>query len=67
MCINRMLVSGSIYAIRKEVFEKLGGFIRDLEPAEDREYLSRIAMNYNVGYIAEPSVEEVHPSRQLCL
>ena len=56
LCMFRELVSGSIYFIRKDVFDTLGGFKEGLEPCEDREYLSRIAMHYNVGYSAKSTV-----------
>ena len=56
LCIDRCFVTGSAYIIRKEVYIKLGGFKEGLEPAEDREYLARIAMSYNVGYSSIPTV-----------
>ncbi len=56
LCIDRYFITGSAYIIRGEVYEKLGGFKEGLEPSEDREYLARIAMNYNVGYSSIPTV-----------
>ena len=56
LCIDRYFITGSAYIIRGEVYEKLGGFKEGLEPSEDREYLARIAMNYNVGYSHIPTV-----------
>ena len=61
MCINRQLVSGSTYTIAREVYDKLGGFTCGIEPAEDREYLARIVMNYNVGYVATATVRKLNP------
>jgi len=56
LCIDRYFITGSAYIIRKEVYIRLGGFKEGLEPAEDREYLSRVAMSYNVGYSQIPTV-----------
>jgi len=36
---------------RREVFERLGGFNSDIFFREDIEFFSRVAMNYNVGYV----------------
>jgi glycosyltransferase involved in cell wall biosynthesis len=36
---------------RREAFERLGGFRNDIFFHEDFEFFSRVAMNYNVGYV----------------
>lgn len=51
LCIDRTLASNSTHLFRRSIFERLGGFMTDINFGEDREFFSRIAMNYNVGYI----------------
>jgi glycosyltransferase involved in cell wall biosynthesis len=52
LCIRRILAYNSVHLIRKSVYDYLGGVNTDLIYGEDREFFSRIAMNYDVGYIA---------------
>jgi glycosyltransferase involved in cell wall biosynthesis len=59
LCLTRGMISGSVYLFRKEVFLKIGGFIVGIEPCEDREFFSRVAMNFNIGYSAVPAVEKL--------
>ncbi|MCC6543249.1 MAG: glycosyltransferase [Nitrospirae bacterium] len=43
--------------IRKECFEKLGGFSKRIHFTTDLEYWMRIAMHYDVTYLARPLIE----------
>jgi len=57
LCVSgELLGSGSISVFRKAVLKKVGGFNETISYLEDREFFSRIAMNYRIGFIAEPSV-----------
>ncbi len=51
LCIRRVLAYNSVHLFRRSVYERLGGFDVNITYGEDREYFSRIAMNYDVGYI----------------
>lgn len=52
LCISKKFAHNSIHLLRKSVYEHLGGF-KDVEFGEEREFFSRVAMNYNVGYITK--------------
>lgn len=52
LCIRRVLAHNSIHLFRKSVYDHLGGLNINITYGEDREYFSRMAMNYDVGYIA---------------
>ncbi|MCX5681431.1 MAG: glycosyltransferase [Candidatus Omnitrophica bacterium] len=52
LCIRRVLAHNSIHLFRKSVYDHLGGFNINLTYGEDREFFSRIAMNYDIGYIS---------------
>ncbi len=52
LCITRIMANNSTHLFRRSVYSKLGGINNHIEFGEDREFFSRIAMNYNIGYIA---------------
>jgi glycosyltransferase involved in cell wall biosynthesis len=52
LCIRRVLAHNSIHLFRKSVYDHLGGLNVNITYGEDREFFSRMAMNYDVGYIA---------------
>ncbi len=52
LCIRRVLACNSIHLFRKSVYDHLGGLNINITYGEDREFFSRMAMNYDVGYIA---------------
>ena len=52
LCFRRVLAHNSIHLFRKSAYYHLGGLNTDITYGEDREFFSRIAMNYDVGYIA---------------
>lgn len=43
--------------IRKECFDKLGGFTREVHFTTDCEYWMRISMHYDIIYLAKPLIE----------
>lgn len=51
LCISRILAQNSCHLFRRSILESLEGFRNDIHFGEDREFFSRIAMNYNVGYV----------------
>jgi glycosyltransferase involved in cell wall biosynthesis len=62
LCLKREIGYGSTYVVRKAAVDALGGFREGIEPAEDREFFARVAMNYDVGYIARTSARiHIHP------
>lgn len=56
LCITGELGAGPTAVFRREIRDRIGRFNESLCYLEDREFFSRIAMIYKVGFIAEPSV-----------
>ncbi len=56
LCIIGKLGSPCTAVLRNTVLEKVDSFDTGLSVFEDREFFSRVAMNYSVGFLAEPSV-----------
>ena len=54
--LKKCIIGPSTVMMRRELFEKFGGFREDLEIAEDYELWLRITAEYPVGYIDEPLV-----------
>lgn len=51
MTIAGHLVFPQISLFEREVYENIGGFLSNIIPHEDWEFFSRLAMNYNIGYV----------------
>lgn len=56
LCIIGELGMPSTAVFRRNIHKRLGGFINDYIPFEDREFFSRTSMNCKIGFIAKPSV-----------
>ena len=56
LCIVGKLGSPCTAVLRSTVFDKVSAFNTDLSVFEDREFFSRVAMNFSVGFLAEPTV-----------
>jgi glycosyltransferase involved in cell wall biosynthesis len=54
--LKKCIIGPSTVMLRRELFERFGGFREDLEIAEDYELWLRITARYPVGYIDEPLV-----------
>lgn len=50
-CLRGNTVFSPTSLMRKYVFEKIGGFREDISQNEDWEFFSRLAMNFDVGYL----------------
>jgi len=50
MALYEMAVNSSVIAVKKSVFEKIGGFLDGIKHGEDLEYFGRIALNYPIAY-----------------
>ncbi len=55
-CITGKIGSPSTAVLRKSIYERLGGFNTEISVFEDREFFSRVAMNYTIGFLAMPTV-----------
>ncbi len=53
ICMEGGMALNLTALFKKEVYRKLGGYKEDILSGEDREFFSRIAMNYNVGYLKD--------------
>ncbi len=49
-------VSGSVWMVKREIFEKLGGFDTDMKVAEDWDFCYRVARLYKIGFVPESLV-----------
>ena len=62
LCITGNLGSPSTAVLRRSVYESIGGFNTGISVFEDREFFSRVAMKYPVGFLACPTVcRYLHP------
>lgn len=50
-CLRGNMVFSQSSLLRKCVFKKIGGFREDISQNEDWEFFSRVAMNFEVGYV----------------
>jgi glycosyltransferase involved in cell wall biosynthesis len=51
LCILGVLAQTSTVVFRRDIYSKIGGFREDLNRGENREFCSRIALNYPIHYI----------------
>jgi glycosyltransferase involved in cell wall biosynthesis len=51
LCIAGNMVFSQISLFKKEIYRDIGGFRDGIAPNEDWEFFSRVAMNYNIGYV----------------
>jgi len=54
--LKKCIIGPSTVMMRRELFERFGGFREDLEIAEDYELWLRITTEHPVGYVEEPLV-----------
>jgi len=50
MALYEMAVNSSVIAVRKSVYNKIGGFLEGIKHGEDLEYFGRIALNFPIAY-----------------
>lgn len=55
-CVDQCFISPSTVLIRRDLFERLGGFREDFPVCEDYDLWLRIAAHLPVGFIAEPLI-----------
>lgn len=62
MLLSYNMINAPTVLFRRECYEKLGGFAKRLSLAFDWEYWMRIAVYYDVAFVAQPLIKwRIHP------